>query len=180
MPAGSRSTGRSSSRTTSARSLTSAGGSSRRRSARSSSKRSGPVTASLEPTVAVVGTASEARGGGPRELLDPAFLGLGDQALGADERLLLEAAWEALEDAGAPIASLRGTTTGVYVAGADASVASCLARAFALRGPCIGVDAAGTPSLGGLRLAKSAILCDEVDAAIAAAITAHDASVVYV
>ena len=60
------------------------------------------------------------RGGflGPMEAFDAEFFGISPreaQYIDPQQRVLLEAAWEALEDAGMDVARLEGSTTAVYV-----------------------------------------------------------------
>lgn len=123
---------------------------------------------------------------------DPAFFGLSAReaaAMDPAQRLALEVAWEALEDAGA--ASLAGSRTGVYigasqgdygmyqfqrleqvspytVTGSALSVISGrIAYLFDLRGPAITVDTACSSALMAVHLAMQALQAGTVDTALA-------------
>ncbi|EST35016.1 hypothetical protein N566_17875, partial [Streptomycetaceae bacterium MP113-05] len=115
---------------------------------------------------------------------DPAFFGMSPrEAAAADpqQRLALELAWEALEDAGLPPGQLRGSSTGVFVgAMADdyaklqhsqgtssvhsttgqsrAVIANRLSYALRLSGPSLTVDTAQSSSLTAVHLAVRSLL----------------------
>jgi acyl transferase domain-containing protein len=124
---------------------------------------------------------------------DNHFFGISDREgarIDPQQRMLLELAWEALEDAGLPPSSLRGTKTGVFVGIAlsefgmmlsgdlsqtDAYVASgtslCLAAnrlsfVFGLHGPSIALDTACSSSLVALDLACQHIRNGQCEAAL--------------
>jgi acyl transferase domain-containing protein len=128
---------------------------------------------------------------------DAAFFGISPQeALRIDpqHRLLYELVWEALEDAGIPAESLRGSKTGVFLGlvdsrqylqleaeaegpssiddpyltmgGSASAAAGRLAYQFDLRGPVMTVDTACSSSLVALDLAVAALRRGEIDRAI--------------
>ena len=124
---------------------------------------------------------------------DAAFFGISPReapSIDPQQRLMLEVAYEAIEDAGIPHSSLAGTGTGVFVgasswdfaatsfsdaASLDAygmqgaalsSVANRLSYIFDLRGPSLTVDTACSSSLVALHLACEALRRDEIDQAV--------------
>ena len=125
---------------------------------------------------------------------DAAFWGLSPrEAMRMDpqQRWLLEAAWEALEDAGIPPASLRGTSTGVFVgiaandyhtlqlldwrhidlhtnSGGTLSIASNrVSYMLDLKGPSLSVDTACSSALVAVSLACEAIWSGKCEGALA-------------
>jgi polyketide synthase 12 len=128
---------------------------------------------------------------------DAAFFGIGPrEALAADpqQRLLLEVAWEALERAGIPPASLKATSTGIYAGvmyhdyangaadedatlegyvmpGMGSAIPGRVAYTFGLQGPAVTVDTACSSSLVAIHLAGHALRQGECDLALAGGVT---------
>jgi acyl transferase domain-containing protein/NADPH:quinone reductase-like Zn-dependent oxidoreductase/acyl carrier protein len=126
---------------------------------------------------------------------DPAFFNISPReatAIDPQHRLLLEASWEALEDAGIVPGSLRETRTGVFVGigpsdyallgpsavEADAHgimthsafAAGRIAFALGLQGPAVSLDTACSSSLVALHLACNSLRADECSVALAAGV----------
>ncbi|MFE9422260.1 SDR family NAD(P)-dependent oxidoreductase [Kitasatospora sp. NPDC006697] len=127
------------------------------------------------------------------EQFDPTFFGISPREaedIDPQHRLMLEASWRALEDAGRPAADLRGSRTGVYVGaswhdyeilrkerGAGASQHSAVGNALdvaaarvsyflGLTGPSLTVETGCSSALVALHLAAQALRAGEVEGAV--------------
>jgi acyl carrier protein len=125
---------------------------------------------------------------------DPHFFGISPrEAMHIDpqQRLALELAWEALEDAGIPPRGLSGSRTAVLMGamwvdyaripggdlgfitqhtatGQDLSIVPArISYTLGLRGPCLAVNTACSSSLVAVHLARSSLLSGECDLALA-------------
>ncbi|MEV8402302.1 type I polyketide synthase [Streptomyces niveus] len=115
---------------------------------------------------------------------DPAFFGVAPKEapmIDPQQRILLEASWEALERAGIDPRSLKGSRTGVYAgvqyhdylgAGSSGSIVTGrVAYSLGLEGPAVSVDTACSSSLVALHLAAQALRQGDCSLALAGGVT---------
>ncbi|MEP6999079.1 MAG: SDR family NAD(P)-dependent oxidoreductase [bacterium] len=135
------------------------------------------------------------------DLFDPAFFGISPREatrIDPQHRLLLEVAWEAMEDAGKLPSELAGTAVGVFVGiswndysaiqlapgnadsidthtgtgGANSVAANRISHAFDFRGPSISIDTACSSALVAIHVACQALRNDECSIALAGGVNA--------
>ncbi|HZM76985.1 MAG TPA: beta-ketoacyl synthase N-terminal-like domain-containing protein [Candidatus Limnocylindrales bacterium] len=127
------------------------------------------------------------------EEFDPYFFGISPREardIDPQQRIFLEVAWEAVEDAGLTLADLRGSQTGVFVGanacdflqlqlrrryeigtytsvgGANSLIPNRLSYHFDLRGPSMTIDSACSASLVAVHLAAQSLRAGECETAI--------------
>lgn len=148
------------------------------------------------PDTSVPNTMNTRRGGFLDQVdhFDPEFFGISPRetlSMDPSQRLLLELAWEALEDAGQVPASLAGTSTGVFVGissydhyellmrhpdnrldgffttgNTNCTAAHRISYSLDLRGPSMAVDTACSSSLVAVHLACQSLKTGESEVAI--------------
>lgn len=134
------------------------------------------------------------------DLFDPLFFGISPRearVIDPQQRLVLELAWEALEDAGIAPGSLAGSDAGVFVGASwsdysalahqaaphleigphvatgmhDSIIANRVSYALGLQGPSMAVDTACSSSLVAVHLACQSLWSGESDLALAGGVT---------
>jgi phthiocerol/phenolphthiocerol synthesis type-I polyketide synthase C len=156
----------------------------------------------LHPNKAEPGTSYTFAAGSIGDIagFDAAFFGISPreaEQMDPQQRVLLEMAWEAFEQAGIPPSSMRGSRCGVYVGlssvdyayrraddlgaidattmtgNAGSIAANRLSYVFDLHGPSMTIDTACSSSLVAFHQACQSIRSQETDAALVAGISLH-------
>jgi acyl transferase domain-containing protein/acyl-CoA synthetase (AMP-forming)/AMP-acid ligase II/pimeloyl-ACP methyl ester carboxylesterase len=111
--------------------------------------------------------------------LDASFFGQSPREaarLRLAQRVLLEVAWEAVEDAAQEPSRLEAATTGVYIGamGGDALLSGMTSYWLKLRGPSLTIDTACSSSLVAVHLASEALRLGACDVALAGGVHVID------
>ncbi|MEV0119025.1 beta-ketoacyl synthase N-terminal-like domain-containing protein, partial [Streptomyces sp. NPDC050844] len=115
-------------------------------------------------------------GTGAADLFDAEFFGLSAseaEALDPRQRLLLELAWEALEDAAVVPAALHGTPAGVFVGGPQDASAARISHGLGLSGPSLAIDRGASSSSAALHRACESLRSGEITTALVAGALVH-------
>lgn len=133
-------------------------------------------------------------------VFDPAFFGISSheaESMDPQQRILLEATYEALENAGVPQEKIRGSDTGVYAAyftrdydrlvfkdtsdipkqhitgGGDAIISNRISYVFDLKGPSMTIDTGCSGSMVGLHLACQSLQSGETAMSLVGGVNLH-------